>query len=77
MVSAFRQNFVKVSPDVLLNSECGISATYSMASDLAAPTLPRKKGAASRDGQPAMTVDSHFRQWASLVIKLWQERPER
>jgi hypothetical protein len=26
MVPAFRQNFVKVSPDVLLNSECGIAA---------------------------------------------------
>jgi hypothetical protein len=44
MVPAFRQNFVKVSPHVLLNRECGISATYRVAGDLAAPTLPRKKG---------------------------------
>jgi hypothetical protein len=28
IVPAFRQNFVKVTLDALMNGECGISATY-------------------------------------------------
>jgi hypothetical protein len=37
IVPAFRQNFVKVTPDALMNGECGISATYSAVGELAGP----------------------------------------
>ena len=37
---AFRQNFVKVTPDALMNGECGISATYSAVGELAGPNGP-------------------------------------
>jgi hypothetical protein len=30
IVPAFRQNFVKVTLDALMNGECGISATYGV-----------------------------------------------
>src|ERR1700757_1757078 len=38
-VPAFRLNFVKVSPDALMNGECGISATYGAVGDIAGPDL--------------------------------------
>jgi hypothetical protein len=34
---AFRQKFVKVTPDALMNGECGITATYSAVGELAGP----------------------------------------
>jgi hypothetical protein len=37
---AFRQNFVKVSPDASMKVECGISATCSAAGDLEGPNRP-------------------------------------
>jgi hypothetical protein len=37
IVSAFRQNFVKVWTDALMNGECGISATYGAVGELARP----------------------------------------
>jgi len=37
IVPAFRQNFVKVSPDALMDGECGISATCRAVGDLASP----------------------------------------
>jgi hypothetical protein len=37
IVPAFRQNFVIVTPDALMNGECGISATYSAVGELAGP----------------------------------------
>jgi hypothetical protein len=44
IVPAFRQNFVKVTPDALpdalMNGECGISATYSAVGELAGPNGP-------------------------------------
>jgi hypothetical protein len=36
----FVKNLVKVSPDALMNGECGISATYSAVGDLAGPNRP-------------------------------------
>jgi hypothetical protein len=36
-VPAFRPNFVKVSPDALMNGECGINATYGTVGDVAGP----------------------------------------
>jgi hypothetical protein len=43
---AFRQNFVKVTPDALMNGECGISATYSAVGELAGPNGPLNASAA-------------------------------
>ena len=44
IVPAFRQNFVKVTPDALpdalMNGECGITATYSAVGELAGPNGP-------------------------------------
>jgi hypothetical protein len=40
IVPAFRQNFVKVTLDALMNGECGISATYSAAGELIDPHGP-------------------------------------
>jgi hypothetical protein len=40
IVPAFRQNFVKVTPDALMNGECGISATYSAVGELTGPIGP-------------------------------------
>jgi hypothetical protein len=40
IVPGFRQNFVKVWTDALMNGECGITATYSAVGDLAGPTSP-------------------------------------
>lgn len=40
IVPAFRQNFVKVTPDALMNGECGISATYGAVGELAGPNGP-------------------------------------
>ena len=40
IVPAFRQDFVKVTPDALMNGECGISATYSAVGELAGPNGP-------------------------------------
>jgi hypothetical protein len=40
IVPAFRQNFVIVMPDALMNGECGISATYSAVGELAGPNGP-------------------------------------
>jgi hypothetical protein len=39
IVPAFRQNFVKVSSDALMNGECGISATYRGVGELLATLL--------------------------------------
>jgi len=43
IVPAFRQNFVKVSPDESMNGECGISATYSGARDNGGQALWSRK----------------------------------
>jgi len=40
IVPAFRQNFVKVTLDALMNDECGISATYSAVGELTGPNGP-------------------------------------
>ena len=37
IVPAFRQNFVKVTLDALMNGQCGISATYSAVGELTGP----------------------------------------
>jgi len=37
IVPTFRQNFVKVTLDALMNGECGISATYSTVGELTGP----------------------------------------
>jgi hypothetical protein len=40
IVPTFRQNFVKVTLDSLMNDECGISATYSAVGELTGPNGP-------------------------------------
>jgi hypothetical protein len=54
--SAFRQHFVKVSPDALLNGECGISATYSAVGDLAGPEQAPDLGGQAQIASPAFIV---------------------
>jgi hypothetical protein len=44
IVPAFRQNFVKVWTDALMNDECGISATHSAVRGLAGPNRPLISG---------------------------------
>ena len=52
---AFRQNFVKVTPDALMNGECGISATYSAVGELGPERAPDLGGQAQTRGQPPKT----------------------
>jgi len=56
IVPTFRQNFVKVTLDALMNGECGISATYSAVGERSGSNEPLIREASSGQGQPSSNL---------------------
>ena len=53
---AFRQNFVKVTPDALMNGECGISATYRAVGERSGSNEPLIREVSSGQGPPSSNL---------------------